>query len=211
MKKVLVLVLALILTLGLASVSMASTVYLDVMADGKVDDGTVYDLSQTSIGLDMPQDEFKFGFDYSNGTIDINSYDVDTFSFFLKGGYALIDDKQLRLDVTAGYYDRDLDFNNGLELSSYSFMLGFDAKLNLDKKAWLDFSYSFALAPEVKLSTPNGSDSGDLDSISLLNCKFNFLLTNEFGGSFGYRSETLEGGSDEMTFSGFTLGVFYKF
>lgn len=226
MKKVLISGLTLVLVLGLASVSMASTVYMDVWS-GDYDRGNSYDLSQISIGLDMPIDDFKFACNLTSGTFrDYPGYhryyyDIDTTSILLKGGYALINDRQLRLDVTAGLYDRVInwdynDIHGNLETDSvYSLMLGFDAKLKLNKKAWVDFSYSFGIAPQQEWTYSAYYDEYDLldvDSISLLNCKLNLLLTPEFGVSLGYNCETIDfTSSSKDKYSGVTVGAFYRF
>jgi hypothetical protein len=231
MKKILISGLTLVLVLGLASVSMASTVYMDVMGGGDVDWGSFSnDLSQVSIGLDMPINEFKFACNLTSGTIDDYlapsrfHYDIDTASILLKGGYALINDRQLRLDVTAGFYDRIINWDyheadsEGYYIeteSFYSLIIGFDAKLKLNKKAWVDFSYSFGLAPQQERTYSNyhgDYDVYDVDSISLLNCKLNLLLTPEFGVSLGYNCETIDfDGTSKDKYSGVTVGAFFRF
>jgi hypothetical protein len=224
MKKILISGLTLVLVLGLASVSMASTVYMDVWSGGEREASSYSkDLSQISIGLDMPIDDFKLACNLTSGTIndfidrDLYHCDVDTASILLKGGYALINDRQLRLDITGGFYDRKIDwdylYNDDIETESfYSLMLGFDAKLKLDKKAWIDFSYSFGLNPQVDIDYYSYSETEDLDSISLLNLKFNYLFTREFGASLGYNCETIDyENSSKEKYSGITVGAFFKF
>jgi hypothetical protein len=227
-KKFLTSGLTLALLLGLASISMASTVYLDVLTGGNADVYTTSnDLSQISLGLDLPLDEFKFTCNLTSGSINdylaYNSYryDIDTASILVKGGYALINDRQLRLDVTGGFYNRTIDWDyletdryyDKIETESfYSLTVGLDAKLKLDRKAWIDFSYSFGLNPQVETEYYLYSTTSDLDSISLLNLKFNYLFTPEFGASLGYNCETIDyEGSYKDKYSGLTVGAFFRF
>ena len=215
MKKIMALILSLMMLLGLTSVSMASTIYMDVMSGGEYENKSYYnDLSQIGIGFEVPLDDVTLSGIFTSGTRE-GYYDYDTSSFLLKGGYALVNDRQLRLDVTAGLYNRESDFyyEDFYTESYYSLMVGFDAKLKLDKKAWIDFSYAFGLTPKYDLEDDFGYiGTRDLDSISLLNCKLNLLLTREFGVSLGYTSETIDFKNiGKETYSGLTMGAFFKF
>jgi hypothetical protein len=220
MKKFSILALTLIMMLGLVSVTWASTVSLDVWSGGEVEQNSyTTDLSQVAIGLEIPINDFKFACNLTSGTIldykcGYHYYDVDAASFLLKGGYALVNNKKLRLDVTAGFYDRVItydDYDND-EDSYYSITAGFDAQLKLTQKAWINFSYTYGLAPQGKNTYYDDSDLFHIDSISLLNSKFNVLFTRQFGMSLGYHYETIDFDSSyKEKYSSFTLGVFYKF
>ncbi|HEY8464034.1 MAG TPA: hypothetical protein VIM29_08460 [Bacillota bacterium] len=208
MKRILILALTMSLLLSLASMSLAGTAYFDVMTDGEVDRGFYDDdLSQVTIGLEVPGDTYKFAGSFSNGTIEDNGDDWDTTSLLLKGGYALINDRKLRLDLTGGYYYREEDYL-GYERSYRSLLIGFDSKLKIDPRASIDFNFSYGLAPDMD------SDlyEDDIDSISIWNLKFNYLFTPKFGGSIGYQSETVDlDKSGKDVYSGFTIGAFVKF
>jgi hypothetical protein len=211
MKKFLTSGLILALVLGLATASPASTVYMDVWNGGEFDTGssTKKNLSQIAVGLNIPMNEFKFSCELTDGTIDCYGCkdDFDTSGILLTGGYALVNDRQLRVDITGGFYERTLSFYyRGDEKSYYSSMLGFDAKLKLDKKAWLDFNYAFGINPRYHYY-----DYIDIDSISLLKCKFNYRITREFGAALGYNCETIKNGSYKNKYSGITLGAFLRF
>jgi len=209
-KKLLVLTLTLMMLLGLASVSMANTLYFDITNGGEVDlENNSGDLSQTSIGANITSDDLKFGFDYSSGTVE---NDTDALRLLFKGGHALVDDKQARFDITAGYYNRELsnDYYDE-EASFYSFLIGFDARINFETNAWVELSYNYGLAPEMELSNDTGYLSQDADSLSLLNCKFNYLFSEKLGGSIGYQSEIIDYNDVRLTVSGLTVGLFYNF
>jgi hypothetical protein len=225
-KKFLVLALTLMISLGVASVSLASTVSLDVLSSGEVKvksnsgSGTP-DLSQVSIGIDVPMDKFKFASNISNGAIEGTYTDFDTTSILLKGGYALINNNQIRLDVTGGFYNRERDiyFVHGShylglgELSVNSLIIGFDSKFIIDKHIWIDFNLALGISPKLTESLSGYRDQeSDLDSVSLLNLKFNYLFTKVIGASLGYTCETIEfNNSYKEEFSGLTVGAFYKF
>jgi hypothetical protein len=225
MKKIILFGLSLILALGLASVTMASTVYIDFTTDGEVDlDSFTEDFSQIAVGFEMPTDEYKVTCNVTSGTIKnyFSGYDytdIDTIGVLLKGGYALINNRQTRFDITGGFYGREIKWDyyyyhdtDWKKELLYSFIIGFDARLKLNRKAWVDFSYSLGLAPQGEITTFYDSYKYDIDSISLLNCKFNLRLTEEFGASLGYQSETIDlEKNDKMKFAGLTLGVFFKF
>jgi hypothetical protein len=224
MKKILASGLTLALVLGLATAAMASTVYMDVWNGGEIEQNyysNTTDVSQIVLGFDVPMDEFKLSCNLTTGSIDgynrnYHYYDADTSSIFVKGGYALINERQLRVDVTAGFYDRILTFDSfdNFEDSYYSLMLGIDAKLRLDKKAWIDFSYAYGISPRGENTFLDENYPFDVESISLLNCKFNFLLTRELGVSLGYSCEQIsfDGYYDKEKFtSGLTLGAFLRF
>jgi hypothetical protein len=224
MKKILTFGLTLALILGLATVSLASTVYMDVWNGGKAEQSyfsNTADVSQIALGFDIPMDEFKLSCNLTTGTIDAyyrddDYYDADTSSIFLKGGYALINDRQLRVDVTAGFYDRILTFDHfdNFEDSYYSLMLGLDAKLKLDNNAWIDFSYAYGITPQGENSFLDELYPFNVDSISFLSCKFNYLLTRELGVSLGYSYEQIsfDGFYDKEEFtSGLTIGAFLRF
>lgn len=232
MKKLFTMALTLALTLGLASVSLANTISVDFLHGGEVDWDTPNnnDLSQVAVSFEMPFEEFKFGASLSSGIIkdyegQYYDEDIDTASILLKGGYALVNNDDFRLDLTGGFYDRAINWNENqvgnpyVETESfYSLTLGVDAKIKFSNKAWLDLSYAFGIDPQCDEDynhdnnyDPHDIETYDLDSISLFNCKFNFLFNPHFGGSVGYNSEISEEGNHTITFSGFTSGIFVRF
>jgi hypothetical protein len=217
-KKLFTLGLTLALVLGLASVSMAGTLSLDVIGAGDVDwDNYSEDFSQIAVGLDIPVNEFKLSCDLSTGTVESNGYDYDTTGILLKGGYNVINERQLRLDLTAGFYDRKINWDYYWDeptntTSYYSFIVGFDAKLKLDRKAWVDFKYSYGISPHCDNEDWGETYSYSVDSLSIFDCKFNLLLNPEFGVSLGYHNEIIDYEYlDHETFSGVTIGAFFRF
>jgi hypothetical protein len=214
---------------------LASTVSLDFWNGGESEyrnsaNTKVYDLPQTSIGFDFTRKEYKLALNLSSGTLNDyydtyyeDYHDIDTASILLEGGYALINNKRVRLDLTAGIFNREINWNyimyswdmhEDVDTESYySLTVGFDAKVTLDRRAWLDFSYSWGINPRGK-RTYEYSDALtiDLESISITNFKFNYLLNRRFGVALGYSCENIELDLDEKyKYSGVTLGAFYKF
>lgn len=223
MKKLISLVLTVILTLGLTTAALAATASLDILTDGKVDSSySKDDLSQVTLGVDIPLDDFKISCNLNGGQIKEGKFgfDYDTASIYVKGGYALINDPQLRLDVTGGFYDRQTEAydsanNKYPTLSQYAFMVGLDAKVMIHEQAWIDFSYGYGVDPQfdVKYSGPHYTyyDTYDLESISVLSCKFNVLLTEQLGVAVGYTTETIDFKDTKDDYCGLTLGGFIKF
>jgi hypothetical protein len=234
MKKLFSLLFAMLLMAGLTTETLAGTVSLDLFSGGEYEyrssSGTsIYDLPQTAISLDVPGREFKFACTLTSGTIndydtDYGYADVDTASIFLKGGYALINKKRVRLDLTAGFFTREISWDYLLYStilhddidhdSFYSFTIGFDAKVALNRRAWFDCSYSLGVHPQ-KERTYFISDSvtGDLDSISVTNFKFNYLFNRRIGLALGYYCENIDFNpyNNKDKYSSVTLGAFYRF
>jgi hypothetical protein len=234
MKKILIFSLTLIIMLGLASMAEANTVSLDVWSGGEYEyrtssNTTVYDLPQASIGLELPGKEFKFACNLSSGTIndydtDYGYADIDTASAFLKGGYALINNQKMRLNLTAGFFDREINWDYLMystylddyvdSESYYSLTVGFDGKVTLDRKAWINFSYSWGISPQMERTYYYSDDlTADLDSISITDFKFNYLFNRRIGVALGYHCENIEFDLDNNKdkYSSVTLGAFYKF
>jgi hypothetical protein len=222
MKKSLTLCLTVLLVLGLASVSLAGTVYMEGLVNGEYDYGSgPVDLPQIAIGFDMPMDEFKIAGNISAGTI--KDYEWNTSSIVLKGGYALIDNDQIRLDIICGLYNQVIDFKDYVPDYYYGdyydkdtylcSLIGIDSKFSLNDNMWINVNYGFGISPQVERNFYyDGPATADLDSISLFDCKFNVLFNEEIGMSLGYSYETINWhGSDKDTCSGLTLGVFYQF
>lgn len=237
MKKLLVLVLTLGMLIGVTSVSMAAgTVSLDVLTSGNFNDDDAlsnltddslgdFDLSQTTIGFDIPINNFKIAGSYSSGDYKIKHFNgsFDTSSLMLKGGFAALNSKNVRLDITGGYFTRDLDYPLEInlnkrvyykhELSLSSLSIGLDSKFVFQDNMWLDVDFALGINPKDDISYNGSSESeGDLDSLTTLNLKFNYLFTKQFGGSLGYNWEEWKyKNSWKNTFSGLTAGVFFKF
>lgn len=68
--------------------ALAGTIYLELPINGEInDDGVDFDLSGTIIGIELPTNNFKAGFEYFNGSIDIGPFGEDLTQIRLKGGY----------------------------------------------------------------------------------------------------------------------------
>lgn len=223
MKKLLVLALALLMVIGAASVSMAAgTVSLDAFTG---DEAKTYsqnfDISQVTLGFDVPIEKFKIAGSFSTGTIN-EIPDVDTTCFMLKGGFAIINDKNLRLDITGGYYKRVSDyydeFDGGFidfDRSLTSLLIGLDSKFTLQDNMWFELNLGIGMDAELEITdhpTDDVTKTNLIDSLTTLNLKFNYLFTKQFGGALGYSWEKWEGSDTyKETFSGLTAGVFFKF
>jgi hypothetical protein len=233
MKKLYGFAITLLLIMGLAPAALAGTVSLDIWTGGEYEyrssgATTTYDLPQIALGVEIPGTKYKFACNLNSGII--TDYDTDygyenlgTASILLKGGYALINRKKIRLDLTAGFFNRQINFDyliysttrhDYVDIESYySLTAGLDAKVMLNQKAWLDCSYSMGIYPRAERTYfYKNSVITNLDSISITNFKLNYLLNRRIGVALGYYCENIEfDHNDQDQYSNVTFGGFFKF
>jgi hypothetical protein len=234
MKKLLCLLFTFNLILGLTTMTLAGTITLDVWGGGEYeyrtsDSATIHDLPQISLGLEFPAKLYKFAVNISDGKIndyqtDYGYADLDTASILLKGGYALVNNKKIRFDLTAGLFDREINYDylvyssvldDYIDTESYySLTVGLDAKIVLDKRAWLELSYSWGIWPQKERTYYYSKPlTGDLDSIAVINIKFNYLCNRRLGVALGYYCENIEFDlyNNKDKYSSVKLGAFWRF
>jgi len=233
MKKIVVPILIVLMLFTLATSTLAnSSIYLDYMVDGKMDSpvpnmtnlsndnysaiGGKYQLSNKwSISGEYTSGKmfrilafYDFGVNYVRIEDEITTYNI-------KGGYNVIDNKDLRLDLSAGYYNdnekyraREMDI---CDLEFESIFLGADALFNITKNITVSAGFEYGISGEVTAKVDNIKETDDLDSLFNYKVGFNYYLTKQLGISLGYRSSSYEVDDGKTTSSGVTTGVTYKF
>jgi hypothetical protein len=174
-----------------------------------------YDMRQYAITADVPIDNFKLGLDCTYSLLEYGSRkEYEGYTYKFKGGVALFDNDQLRIDLTAGYYNgqyRPVEGMSNSKITYESFLVGLDAKLVISDPVWLNASYVCGIDPQVSTGS---TSTGDLDKLSVANVRINFQLLDDTGLSVGYRWENLINGDDDsltIEKAGFTVGLSYIF
>jgi hypothetical protein len=219
MKKILVTLLVVTsMTFALAAAAMANSVYVDGLVSGKCDtgDSEKNDFKSYTLGTNLNYDKLLFNLEYSKDTIKSDDPDVDdsksdTINF--KAGYTLFGGEQSSLALTAGYYQNKFDVDSDEQYSGV--VLGLSAASSLGEKALLEGSAGYSINGKNKY-TESGNDVKADSDILLLQVKYSYFFTNNFGLGIGYkltRYKITEGddNGDKITFSGPTVGLTYKF
>lgn len=206
-KLLLVLFMSCLMVLGSAVSASATGVYADFMIGGKVEDDWYGDgdANDTYIGIDLPIDEFLINLELLTGDWDQRGNRNDDFSGYdLKGGYRILNDRDLRMYLTLSSYHRDFK-DSGQEFSGI--LLGADAIANLSKKATLQGSIGFSLSG--RFEQDGYHHDADLLNLKL---KLNYLLAKDIYASLGYRyyGFKIDDLDQEVKAKGLTLGVNFK-
>lgn len=201
MKKTFTLVLIALMSLAFSVNALAGTIYLELPINGEIDDdGVDFDLSGTIIGIELPTNNFKAGFEYFNGSIDIGPFGEDLTQIRLKGGYRFADGLYATLEMIDGEWENVASYD--------SIMFGLDLSKKITKELLLEGSVAFSLTGSVDYDYYRELDA---DFLSLKG-KLTYFFTNNLGGSVGYRKSIIEDEEDyQITTSGITLGATYKF
>lgn len=136
-------------------------------------------------------------------------------TYTIKGSYAVVDNKDLRLDLSAGYYiDNEkysaerIGYHTESEFESY--FLGAEALFNLTNKLTVSAGFEYGLLGTATAKINNTRETEDLESLLNYKVAFIYYLANHLGLSLGYRSSSCEVDDGKTTTSGLTLGVTYK-
>jgi hypothetical protein len=212
-KALIILTLVCSLTLSLTAGAMANSVYIDGMVGSKWEktaNDTDDDMSCYIIGGDYYIDKFKIGFEYMNGTEDksgSNNSDLDFSSFYVKGGYNLLNTDKYSIDATLAYYNRNYDDSDDTEINGI--LIGADATYKFNDRSYLEGAFGYSVSGKLE------SDTVDDDATTLLLiAKYTYLFTDNVGASLGYRyyKTTVDtNGDPEYNHYGPTVGVTYKF
>lgn len=212
MKKLLLLltlVISLVFCFTASTMAAAETanVYVDTMIGGAVDDPFYGDgdAHETYIGFELPLDQFKLDFELQTGKWDLDRNENDDFDGFeIKGGYQLLNDRDLQLYATLSDFYRKFDSDQ--EFSGI--LVGVDVVSNLTQKVNVQGSLGVSLTGKFK---QNGPDSDA--SLLHFKAKLNYLITKEVSASLGYRyyGFDLDNLDQEVKSKGLTLGVNFKF
>lgn len=222
MKKIAVLILTAVLLLAFTGSSLANSVYLDYLIEGetKTDPGSAkFDSEKISLGGNFRfNDTWSVGGEFATGKIKLNNRsDADITSYKIKGGFAVINDEGIRVDLTAGYYRNEWDYDTkaGIgdldSIDSYdSYLVGADAEFNLSNNLVINAGIEYGISGKCKLE--NGGDL-DLDSLLTYKIGISYYFTEAIGLSLGYRSTAFElkDSDDKITTSGCIAGVTYRF
>jgi outer membrane receptor protein involved in Fe transport len=203
MKKIVIMLVTLLL-LSLASNTLAATLSLDYLADGKykLDDNSWNIDGNYKIGLDLPLERWKIGLEYWRG--EINSLGkADVYSFTAKYGYAFINNDKARVDALICYGNSNTMEINGL------ISVGIDTELKLSDNAVINGSFIYGVAgKEGKLLNLKI----DLDETYDFNIRYDYYFTQNYALSLGYLSSTVKAeGIPDQTITAYTVGVTYKF
>lgn len=222
MKKLVVLVLTVCMVLAFTSIVLADNggnVYVDYMLNGNLkcdiessllgDSNGDFDASLVNIGFDYLLNNFKFGAEYRNGTIDA-SEEADYTVLKLMGGYRVIDNDSFKLDIKGEYNDVTTDLSRKLDITGIS--VGANV-IFLFENAYLEGSLGYSLSADAK---SDGKKISDVDvNLYDYRIKYTYLFTDKFGVSAGYSNyvNVLDMDIVKTSYSigGFTLGATYHF
>lgn len=225
------------------------SIYLDylVSGQGSIDlvfnrisgSGFSYTLkpSEYALGVDYAFANFVMGGEYVTGSSDVTgsgpvtidpSIDYTDFNYYkINAGYRIINNGQFILDFYGSYYNIHSSDKTGSSLyNNYSingFVIGTKVGCNFSEKASISLNYGTSLtaAPTSSFEAAMPVPSSKSGSFSAYDVKFNYLITENFGVTVGYRSFTAKATYDYTAFetiievnntmSGYTLGINYKF
>ena len=204
MKKLLILALTAVMVLAFSAAVSAATVSLDYIL-GTYDAngwGTSGDAPTTSISLDLPFDNFKIALEYGTGTWqDGTDYDFDYTE--VKFGYRIISADLYNLYITLIYNSYNVEWND------YNYFYGYSIGIDYDYA--ISDNSSFNATVDYSLS---GQDDADYDAVLiLLKLKYSYYFTDNVGMEIGYYYSNVywDATDNDWTFSGFSLGVSFKF
>jgi hypothetical protein len=198
---------ALMLMLSATTFAAVNTFSINFTPGGKAAvAGYTYDLNEISFGLTVPINQnLEFNGELTSGEID-SYHDGDTSSFRMKLDWRIFEDRQVRIDLAGGIYQRSLDLDdykiNGLTI-------GIDGRFRLSNQLSIYTGLNIGLLPEEE----RGDHQGDPDSLYLFHLKFNYLLNPRFGISLGYSYESFNSELlfDDNYYKSFNAGVFFRF
>ncbi len=213
MKKLLLVVTLLTIAFSLtASPSMAAVIYFEPMIGGsrtiEIDPYSVKgDATQQIIGLEIPVDKFKVGIEYFEGTLEsheelgIEESDFDGFE--LKGGFNMINNPELKIDLIASEFSQD--FQNP-EVEVDGTLVGADLTYKFSNKTFFNGSVNKSVKAEY-----DGLEA------SILNYRFKLIqmLSRNISLAAGYRYYTIDAENwlydQKLTISGPVISVAYSF
>jgi hemolysin activation/secretion protein len=223
MKKILVTLLVVSsMVFALTAAAMANSVYVDGLVNGKEKaEGNEpgygsynekYDSTSYALGANLNAGKFLFNLEYAKNKIenadpsDPTDEDTKSDTINFKVGYTLFGDEQSYLALTAGYYQEKIDDSDNSQNNGT--ILGLKAATNLNEKALLEGSAGYSVSGTSKA---DHSKDEDID-ILLLQVKYSYFFTENFGLGVGYKLTQYKGDNDSKeTMSGPTVGLTYKF
>lgn len=221
-----VLLMALVMLVSTTGAVTAATIYLEAMNGNWETDHLKSDGNGFLLGGEFQfNNRFIAGIEYFSLSYNDFEYKffpekpdfgVDVTAFKLKGGYRIVATDRFTLDGILAYQSHKHDFGTGVDIEEFSyngFLLGTDLSFEFTQKASLVISVGYSISDSCKAS--NEHDSIKLDaSFTNYAVKFNYLFSENFGASLGYRAYSLDMDNFEVSaieINGFAIGVFYKF
>ncbi len=173
--------------------------------DDEEDDGS---LDGVIVGMDIPIQRFKLGFEYEDGSPDDGDYVVlrDYTTLIIKCGFRVFGNDRVRIDLTLNNFENEYAETKA---TVSGIIFGADALWNISEQMFLQGSLGVSLNGEYEY------DSDEEDAyITLCRIKFNYMFAENFGLGFGYRfNSILIDYADEVvtTTGGLTIGVTARF
>lgn len=208
-------------------------------AKAKADD----DLSGFTLGLESILDRFKVGLEY--GLADTEFYPAydgvtadtkikcDLILAEVKGGYRLVANDKLDLDLFAGILDINGELTldddpNKFVLNLGGNLVGFDVNFKFNEKSSLQGTIASSL---LGATVSDGNSYEEDPTITEYKLKFNYFITDNLALTLGYRlyqysastteidenefggiiNKEVEKGEIDGSISGYTFGVAYQF
>ncbi|MGE5605635.1 MAG: hypothetical protein ACM3YE_08090 [Bacteroidota bacterium] len=190
MKKSLLFLLSFIAAMTLvAGPSMAASVYFDPMVGGsraiEIDPFSIKgDADQYIVGLEIPVDKFILGFEYFQGTLagqpDLGIEATDFDGYELKGGFNLLNNSVLKMDLIANQFKQDFQ---SPEVKAEGTLVGADLSYKFSDKTYFKGSLGQSINAEY-----DGSDA------SILNYRFKliYMFNRNISIAAGYRYYSID-------------------
>lgn len=212
--------------LGLAYPSLASTFYVEGLVNGKAESPLelAEDAGGFIGGFDIRFNDFLMGFEYLGGELKTSSQelltdDIEQNIATVKAGYRLLETERTAFDLTLSYYQQQLDgvpesdafLSSSDKITFDGMLIGVDFNLFLSKRTALELAAAVSLNGnyEVRNIAPKERIDADIFNYKL---KLNYLFSDHFGASLGYRAYLSKNADDaEFNTTSLTGGVFYTF
>jgi hypothetical protein len=215
MKKLLVVLLAMAMTLALATCAAAAgSVYIDRIWEGDENESGA-NWNGTFIGGGMLINKFKFGAEYGTGLLGAST---DMTLFNIKGGYRVVENNGTMLDVVLVYLSlagTNDAIPGGDALESTAMMIGLDFTQYFSKDFLISLQYNYSLSADTSawgITGPSYIDVGD-NTITVLRAKATYFFSEMVGASLGYQSLIIDTKDYDTIrdFSALSLGVVFRF
>jgi hypothetical protein len=213
MKQIWVLALTAVMMLSCSITAHAGSVYLDYALNNSVENSWAGNPNPTSsgflVGVEAPIDNWKIAFDYFSGQDKQNTAKIcDDAYYTVKGGYALINNHQTRIDLTLGYYDRTFDNLMGSNGEAYSYLIGLDTLFNVTPRSAFGFDFGYGISGKDKYNAVQY----DLKPMLLYILRYNYFFAENLGFDIAYRGVQLtDKANNKANTTGFSAGILYRF
>jgi hypothetical protein len=221
MKRFLSLFLLTLLLAGITNQSLAISDCNTIIYEAALGEETnyqqkQYDLTQYAISADIPLDNFKIGLDCSYSLLEDDSVKTyESYAYKLKGGLAITNTDEVRLDLTGGYLNnqyRSKTNHNASKITYKSMIVGLDGRVALSEHVWVNANYVYGVNPRI---TTASSTDRELDQLWMANVRLNFQFLEDTGLSVGYRWENIKNDVSLSKYNidnkGYTIGLTYLF